>query len=340
MRRYIRKLRYPLAALAVCSILVIMPVLTAMGRFSPAAPPATVLLSALASLTSNSPSAPAVASTFSNSTPITITVTQIGGTNPYPSPIQVTGMTGAVSKVTVQLKNLTHDCVQDMDILLVSPTGQNTLLMSDVGGGASPSGMCGNGAPANPYQGISNLTFTIDDSAALTMPGTLTATAPLTLTTGTYKPTNYGSPPFNPDTFPTTVDFVTPPNNGNASLGVFNGSNPNGVWNLYIVDDGNQNPPLNGRMGLGWSLTIDTVPAAPATYVVNSTNDPGTGVCDANECTLHEAILAANGNSGRDTINFAIPGSGVRLINVVTEIPKIFEPVVINGYSQTGSTAN
>ena len=43
------------------------------------------------------------------------------------------------------------------------------------------------------------------------------------------------------------------------------------------------------------------------TFTVNSTNDPGTGGCNATECTLREAITAANTASGADTINFNIP---------------------------------
>jgi hypothetical protein len=51
--------------------------------------------------------------------------------------------------------------------------------------------------------------------------------------------------------------------------------------------------------------------AAPAawakTFTVNSTAHPGSGVCDATECTLQEAVTEANTNGQPDTINFA-PG--------------------------------
>jgi len=45
-------------------------------------------------------------------------------------------------------------------------------------------------------------------------------------------------------------------------------------------------------------------PALAATFTVNSTADPGDGVCSASECTLREAISAANAAPGTDTINF------------------------------------
>jgi CSLREA domain-containing protein len=46
-----------------------------------------------------------------------------------------------------------------------------------------------------------------------------------------------------------------------------------------------------------------------ATYTVNSLNDPGSGGCDASECTLREAIAASVG-AGSDTIVFAAGTTG------------------------------
>ena len=45
-------------------------------------------------------------------------------------------------------------------------------------------------------------------------------------------------------------------------------------------------------------------PRASQTFTVNSNADPGTGACDAAECTLREAVAAANANAGTDTIAF------------------------------------
>src|SRR5215203_1863119 len=83
--------------------------------------------------------------------------------------------------------------------------------------------------------------------------------------------------------------------------------------------------------------------AAPSTFTVNSTNDPGTGACDATECTLREAINAANANNNpteKDRMKFDISGSGVHTISPTSPLPQITEPVIINGYSQPGSSAN
>ncbi|MGH7129390.1 MAG: CSLREA domain-containing protein, partial [Planctomycetaceae bacterium] len=44
--------------------------------------------------------------------------------------------------------------------------------------------------------------------------------------------------------------------------------------------------------------------ASAATFVVNSNADTSDGMCDAANCTLREAIVAANGNGASDTITF------------------------------------
>ena len=71
--------------------------------------------------------------------------------------------------------------------------------------------------------------------------------------------------------------------------------------------------------------------ALDAVYTVNSTADPGDGVCDEVSCTLRDAILNANANAGSDAITFAIPGSGPQQIAPSSELPAITDPVVIDG---------
>ncbi len=91
------------------------------------------------------------------------------------------------------------------------------------------------------------------------------------------------------------------------------------------------------------------VHAAPTTFTVNSTDDTDDGACTALvvgrgfECTLREAINAANSNDNAtetDRIHFNIPGSGVRTISPTSPLPTIVDRVAIDGYTQPGATEN
>ena len=153
--------------------------------------------------------------------------TTIGAAAPYPSNINVSGVTGTVSKVTVTLNGLTHTNPDDLDILLVGPTGQKVLLVSDCGGADD----------------LGNLSFTLDDAGANLPNATL-------IGAGNYHPTNYG----DGDTFnaPAPAGPYAEP-----SLAVFNNLNPNGTWSLYLMDD------ADGDTGslTGWRLNITTTTA-------------------------------------------------------------------------------
>lgn len=73
--------------------------------------------------------------------------------------------------------------------------------------------------------------------------------------------------------------------------------------------------------------------AAAATFTVTSTADSGPG-------TLRQAILNANAAGGLDNIHFNIPGTGVHNIALSTTLPGISSPVLIDGYTQPGASAN
>jgi CSLREA domain-containing protein len=92
-----------------------------------------------------------------------------------------------------------------------------------------------------------------------------------------------------------------------------------------------------------WRHQIEpTAHAAPMTFTVNSAADTDDGACTTAivGCTLREAINAANANSGTDTINFNIIGSGLHTISPATALPTITGAVVIDGYTQPGSSVN
>ncbi len=188
------------------------------------------------------------ATTYTNSGGITIN--PFGPATPYPSTITITGLVGVVTKVTVTLNNFTHTYPDDVDILLVGPTGEQALIMSDAGGGNS----------------VGGLTITLDDNA----PNPLPDGDPLT--SGTFRPANYASGGYAGDTFPPPAPG---PTYDNTSLAVFKDKDPNGVWSLYVYDDlavdgGN----IAGGWGLNFTFVDANIPSADVSIAIEDSQDP------------------------------------------------------------------
>src|SRR6266446_2894059 len=72
--------------------------------------------------------------------------------------------------------------------------------------------------------------------------------------------------------------------------------------------------------------------AHAASFTVNTADDHNDGLCNAADCTLREAINAANAG---DTISFNIPGAGVHTINATGGF-SITRTVIIDGTTQPG----
>src|SRR5690348_11312078 len=118
-------------------------------------------------------SARAASITFSNATPITMNDSMAPPTAAalYPSSITVPGFAGqVVTKAAISLYGFTHGFPSDVDILLVGPQGQKSIVMANTGG-------------QNKYS-VTNLTLTFDDDAAATLP------IFTRLVSGTFKPTD------------------------------------------------------------------------------------------------------------------------------------------------------
>src|SRR5262249_22093441 len=144
--------------------------------------------------------------TFAN--PTALTINDNSAATPYPSTINVSGLSGNIAKVTAKLSGFTHTFPDDADVLLVGPAGQKLVLMSDAGGGMDAAGL--------------NSTF--DDSAAGGLPDETT------LSSGTFKPTDFQTG----DTYPAPAPSGAP---SGTTLSVYNGTSPNGSWSLYVNDD-------------------------------------------------------------------------------------------------------
>ena len=89
---------------------------------------------------------------------------------------------------------------------------------------------------------------------------------------GTYRPANYTPPPGFADSFPSPAP-AGPYNT--ASLALFNGTSPNGVWKLYVVDDTTGDL---GNIAGGWTLSITTTesvtPQADLAVTATASPDP------------------------------------------------------------------
>jgi subtilisin-like proprotein convertase family protein len=159
---------------------------------------------------------------FTNSTPITIV--DNAAASVYPSTIQVSGFTkGQVLDVNLTLRGLSHEFPGDIQAMLVAPNGRHAVVMGDAGTGLD----------------ITNITVTLDDEANQILP------INDQLTTGTYLPND-----LNPlGEFPSPA----PTRNGDTALATFDGSDPNGQWQLFIADCC---PPGSGSLANGWTLEI------------------------------------------------------------------------------------
>ena len=81
-------------------------------------------------------------------------------------------------------------------------------------------------------------------------------------------------------------------------------------------------------------------PAHAEVFVVDSVADSNAVACTAaaSDCTLRGSINRANTTTGTDTINFNIPGSGVKTISPDSALPTITDAVIIDGYTQGDGT--
>ncbi|HWS26798.1 MAG TPA: IPT/TIG domain-containing protein, partial [Xanthomonadales bacterium] len=106
------------------------------------------------------------------------------------------------------------------------------------------------------------------------------------------------------------------------------------------------NVPYAGYQISYGANSVDLTPAGGVPLVVNSLADPGTGTCDVAECTLREAITAANLLPDADAIHFDIPlgqctgPGGACVIVPLSLLPQIATPMLIDGYTQVGAVPN
>ncbi len=63
-------------------------------------------------------------------------------------------------------------------------------------------------------------------------------------------------------------------------------------------------------------------PVSAVTFVVNSLDGDLDNVCDDANCTIRDAVFAANNNPGLDTITFDLPGTAPYIIHPDNTAPE------------------
>lgn len=226
--------------------------------------------------------------------------TTTGIANPYPSTVNVTGLTGQKA-IKLTLTNLNTTYPGDMDWLLVGPGGQKFIFMSDA---------------VSSFATQTGANVVIHDGAANAMPAT-GATINLN---GEWKPTDhtaadvFAAPaPGGPYMSPGPVGAAT-----FASVFGVDGAAMNGTWSLYGVDD------VSGDVGTigGWSLTFEANDFSCSTSV--SYASVSGKVVDAAGRSISRAVvtLTNGGNSIHAVTNtfgyFYFPNTTVNMAYDVT----------------------
>lgn len=161
--------------------------------------------------------APVLAQSWcSNATqPIQLNAGPVAVATQYPSTIVVANAAASITELSIAINGLSHTYPDDVEMLLVGPGGQKMVIQSDAGG--------------NPD--VYGVSYVLSDVGA----GPLSDGSGIVV--GTYKPTNYSvdgdfslPAPAGPYGDPAPVGSAT-------FASVFNGTNPNGTWSLYIQDD-------------------------------------------------------------------------------------------------------
>jgi len=239
--------------------------------------------------------------TFSNTAPINFVAG--GPVVPYPSSNVVSGLTGVVTSVSATLVNLTHPSPDDIDVLLVGPTGQTVLLMSDAGGSNAVS--------------AATLTFADSSSVALSDTGQLLS--------GTYRPSNYSPSDFFP---------VAPSPPFGANFSGFTGTAPNGAWRLFVVRD---TGAAVGSFGGGWRLSIQTAnPPVITSHPQSRTVVPGSTVTFGVGVSGTPPFGYQWLRNGQVLVPFGAGGASLTISNVQAANAGTYAVVVTNAANRVG----
>jgi uncharacterized repeat protein (TIGR01451 family) len=237
--------------------------------------------------------------TFSNTNAIIINnVTNgdpVAPASPYPSSITVSNVGSALLKATAVFVGLTHTSPQDVDTLLGSPSQQGAYLMANAGGGNA----------------ISGVTLTFDDAATTFLPVGPSADA---IVTSTNQPTVYNSVATFPQSVSPNPSIPATPYSTNLSS--FNGSNPNGIWSLFVID---RSTTDSGFIANGWLLNLTTADpiGTAADLGAGMTASPASSVAISNNVTFVVTVTNYGPSSATNVFVTDTLPSGASLVSTV-----------------------
>ena len=208
--------------------------------------------------------------TFANTN--VIVIPDSGTASPYPAVITVSGVTGLVGKVTATLSNFNHTYPNDVSVLLVSPTGTRTLLMSHTADLGSP---------------VAQASYTFDDSALTMLPQSGSAGS------GSWLPSAYPPAPVFPGPAPAAPY--------SSVMSVFNNANPNGTWSLFVWDGAAGD---RGGISNGWSLAFTTITPLNQTADLAVTSVSSTNQLKAGASLTNTFTVTNNGTNAANNVTF------------------------------------
>ncbi|MBD2141204.1 hypothetical protein H6F39_07375 [Anabaena sp. FACHB-1250] len=209
--------------------------------------------------------------------PNEITIPNGGAATTYPSSINVSGLNGTITSLKVTLSNISHTYPDDLDVLLIGPTGAKVLLMSDAGWSWD----------------LNNVTLTFDPNATDFLPDQGQ------ISSGSYRATDY-------ETGDRFNNSPAPSGNYGIDFSVFNNTIPNGAWNIYVVDDTGVDI---GNIAGGWSIAIDTteVTTKPIVTLATSTKK----VAENSGGNILYTFTRIGNITSELTVNYTVSGSAI-----------------------------
>jgi subtilisin-like proprotein convertase family protein len=203
---------------------------------------------------------------------------------PYPSVINVSNVGGLVSGVQVELIGVTNNNASDINVLLVSPDGQHSVVLM---------------ANAGTNLAATNLNLTFSQAA-----GSASLAQTSQLTNGTYFPSNYAS----------SLVFTNGPTNAySLSLNNFIGVAPSGAWKLYVMDLGY---PDSGGIA-SWILFLQTGPAITSitnvTVAENGSTNLAVSVVDSSTYESNLTVTYSLNGGNTTPLTVAVQGTNTAL---------------------------